>query len=152
KLIGTPLRGSLLGRRLFFSRHDEVHHQALLASRLERVLPVDELASVILQPGDRLGATGLAPFGVERLAVEDNLLPVEPIAALAHRHPFLSGVGPEAGESTRFGLEPDNPESGRRRAALLEDEIRLQEPALVDHGLMASPLRPDGLSGAGVEG
>src|SRR5690348_17929274 len=88
-------------------REDQLHHQPLRTVGLQGVLAMDELPAVLLQPGDGLRTSGVLRVGGERAAVEDDLLAVEWLAALAERHPGLPRVGPDAGELAGLGLEAD---------------------------------------------
>src|SRR5205823_3243045 len=95
---------------------------------------------------------GLAAALRQRLAEQHDLLAGERIAALAERHPRRPRVGPDAGEQARRGLEADEAEAGRLTVALAEGELRLQEPAAVDHRLPAGAGLLGGIPGPRVEG
>src|SRR4051794_30711848 len=70
--------------RSLFSRlpgHDELHHQPLLAATTQGVLAVNQLATLVLERRDGLRSPRLLGVGIERQAVEDDLLAVERLAA-----------------------------------------------------------------------
>jgi hypothetical protein len=73
------------GFRLVFSPlsgHQELHHQALLAAGSQDELAMDEHTSVVFQTRDCLGTARFFACGLEREAVEHNLLAVEGFSAL----------------------------------------------------------------------
>src|SRR5262249_10924128 len=87
----------------------------------------------------------------QRGAVEHDLLAVELVLAVPQRHPRRARVGPDAGEHPRLGLKADDAQAGGLPLVLAEDELRPEEPAVVDHRLAALAPRPRRLAGTGEE-
>src|SRR5262249_38670198 len=109
------------------------------------------LLAAVLQPGDGPRPPAVLATLPERLADQHDLLAVELVLTLAERHPRLAGVDPDTGELPRLRLEPDQPGAGGLRAVGLEEELRLQEPAVVGHRLAALALHLERLTSARVE-
>src|SRR5205814_10287366 len=126
----TASRGRLAG-------HHQFHHQSLRAVRAGRVLAVDDLAALVLQPGHRPRPPLPRPAAVERLTEQDDLLAVELVLAPPQRHPGGPAVRPDAGEQPGRRLEPDDAGPGRLAGRAVERELGPQEPAVVDHLLPA---------------
>src|SRR5262249_51246335 len=85
--------------RAGLSRHDEFHHQSFAAVRSDRVLTVNDLFAIVLQPrhGPR-GAGRALRVVTERLAVEHDLFAVERPFTGAGGHLRLTRVDPDTRE------------------------------------------------------
>src|SRR5262249_21275032 len=98
---------------------------------------------------------GRAAFlvALELAAIEHDLLAVELPLTAAEGHARGPGIGPDAGESARGRLEPEEALPRRPGLVLPEGEIGLEEPAVVDHRLGAFPLLVERcVARPGVEG
>src|SRR3954462_1083556 len=79
--------------------HDQFHDESLLTVGAGVELAMDDPPAVVLDlaNGPRRRRARISPaLFIEGPAEEDDLLAVERFAALAQRHPRLSGVGPDA--------------------------------------------------------
>src|SRR6185503_17281108 len=116
--VAVP-RGTLLLR---LAGQDELHQELLLAAGVLVELLVDQLVAAVLEVRDRARLALLAVAGRERRAVEDDLLAVERIAALADRESRRARVVPERREQPGLRIEAADAGAGGGLAVLVERE------------------------------
>src|SRR5262249_44708213 len=83
--------------------------------------------------------------------IQYDLLAVKLVLAASDRHPGRTGVRPNGAEKPGLDVKASDPQARRFCPPGLENKLRLEEPALVHHRLMAVALLANRVSGPGMK-